>query len=67
VSAVYTSAHISLAMLEVLVHLDRVEIPEDYVLMGIDLHRTPIKDASLENAGEIRRQGCTQFCASILW
>jgi len=29
-SAVYTSQFVSLAVLEVLVHLDKVEIPEDF-------------------------------------
>jgi len=55
VPAVYTAANVSLAALEVLVHLDRVEIPEDYVLMGIDLHETSIQHVAVENAAEISK------------
>jgi hypothetical protein len=52
-------------MLEVLVHLDREEKPEDYVLMGIDLRRTPIDDASFQNARQISKASVIQFCGSI--
>lgn len=34
VPAVYTSRSIALALLEVMVHLDRVEVPTDYVVMA---------------------------------
>jgi len=36
-AAVYTAENISLAVLEILVHLDKLDIPEDYVLMAIEL------------------------------
>jgi len=36
-AAVYTAEHISLAVLEALVHLDKQDIPEDYVVMAIEL------------------------------
>jgi RES domain-containing protein len=35
IPAVYTSQSISLAVLEVLVHLDKSEVPDDYVVMAI--------------------------------
>jgi RES domain-containing protein len=35
IPAVYTSQSIALALLEVLVHLDKIEVPPDYVVMAI--------------------------------
>lgn len=37
VPAVYTSQSIALALLEVLVHIDKSEVPRDYVVMAIQL------------------------------
>jgi len=36
-AAVYTAEHISLAVLEALVHLDKQDIPVDYVVMAMEL------------------------------
>lgn len=36
-ATLYTAEHASLAVVEVLVHLDRTELPEDYVLLEIDV------------------------------
>jgi len=38
-AAVYTSQNIALALLEVLVHIDKAEVPEDYVVMAIRFAR----------------------------
>ncbi len=37
ISALYTAEHASLAVVEVLVHLDRTELPVDYVLLEIQI------------------------------
>lgn len=37
IRAVYTSQSIALALLEVLVHVDKSEVPRDYVVMAIDI------------------------------
>ncbi|MGD0771893.1 MAG: RES domain-containing protein [Candidatus Solibacter sp.] len=42
IPAVYTAQSISLALLEILVHLEKSEIPEDYVAMGIELDRRQV-------------------------
>ena len=53
VAAVYTSAHVSLAVLEVLVHLDKSEIPDDYVLMGLQMDHREIPEADAAGAKEM--------------
>jgi RES domain-containing protein len=35
IPAVYTSQSIALALLEILVHIDKAEVPRDYVVMAI--------------------------------
>jgi len=35
IPAVYTSQSIALALLEILVHIDKLEVPSDYVVMAI--------------------------------
>jgi RES domain-containing protein len=37
ISALYTAEHASLTVIEVLVHLDRTEIPSDFVLLEINV------------------------------
>jgi RES domain-containing protein len=53
IPAVYASGSISLAALEVLVHLDKSEIPDDYVALGIEFERGQLRRLSLEAAGEL--------------
>ncbi len=53
VAAVYTAAHLSLAVLEVLVHLDRTEIPTDYVAMGLEIRVGEIPHITPEDARAI--------------
>jgi RES domain-containing protein len=36
IEAIYTSESIALALLEVLVHVDKSEVPEDYVVMALE-------------------------------
>ena len=50
ISAVYASQSISLALLEVLVHLDKTEVPQDYVVMAI---RLPSGSARGKKANEL--------------
>ena len=49
----------SLAALEVLVHIDRVEIPNDYVLMGLEVRDAAIPDA---DEAEARRVSLGKDC-----
>ncbi len=42
IAALYTTENASLAVLEVLVHLDKIEIPTDYVLLEISVPLTAI-------------------------
>ena len=37
----YTAQHLSLACVEILVHLDKSELPRDYVWSCVDLEETP--------------------------
>jgi RES domain-containing protein len=50
VPAVYAAESISLAALEVLVHVEKSEIPDDYVALGIEVHRRQIQSLSAEAA-----------------
>jgi len=36
IAAIYSAANIALAVLEVLVHVDKSEVPNDYVVMAIE-------------------------------
>lgn len=47
IPAIYTSESIALALLEVLVHVDKAEVPKDYVVMAI---RFPSRNM-LQNPG----------------
>ena len=70
VPAVYTSQHIALAVLEILVYIDKSEVPEDFVLMtvrfsGKNIHRwkgsdpIPFGSAVIDvNGGE----RCVEYC-----
>ena len=53
VAAIYTAENIGLAVLEVLVHLDKSEVPNDYVVMAIDF---PGRRAYRARAGESTRR-----------
>ena len=53
VSAVYAAEHASLALVEVLVHVDRSEVPGDYVLMGIRVPNKRFPESSPEAAKQI--------------
>ncbi|HVY93244.1 MAG TPA: RES domain-containing protein [Bryobacteraceae bacterium] len=48
--AVYTSEHASLAVLEVLVHIDKSELPRDYVLMAVEIENHEIPAGTAEAA-----------------
>jgi RES domain-containing protein len=53
IPAVYAAQSISLAALEVLVHLEKSEIPDDYVAMGIELGDQQVQSLSVEAAKRI--------------
>lgn len=42
----YTATHASLALLEMLVHIDRQDVPADYVLMTFELADSQVRTAS---------------------
>lgn len=50
--AVYASAHVSLAALELLVRLNRWELLEPYVLMELEFPRSLVRDISLQELPE---------------
>jgi RES domain-containing protein len=56
ISAVYTSQSIALALLEVLVHIDKAEVPIDYVVMAIRFagqSASRLRGARLAGAGQL--------------
>jgi RES domain-containing protein len=53
VPAVYAAESISLASLEVLVHLDKSEIPGDYVALRIEVGRGQVQSLSMEAAQRV--------------
>jgi RES domain-containing protein len=55
VPAVYASGSISLAALEVLVHLAKSEIPDDYVALGIEVDRGQVQSLSIEATERLER------------
>jgi RES domain-containing protein len=55
VPAVYASESISLAALEVLVHLEKSEIPDDYVALGIEVGRGQVQSLSMEATMRVER------------
>jgi RES domain-containing protein len=60
IAALYTAENPSLAVLEVLVHLDKTEIPADYVLLEIsapDPLIVPISDSSSTHLDKLYREG----------
>jgi RES domain-containing protein len=54
VSAVYSSENIALALLEVFVHLDRSEVPKDYVVMAIEFHGQSVFRPALDVVPALR-------------
>lgn len=48
----YTSEHASLAVLEVLVHIDKSELPNDYVLMAIEISNQEIPEGTADKTRE---------------
>jgi RES domain-containing protein len=57
IPAVYSSQSIALALLEVLVHLDKSEVPEDYIVMAIRFPSQTVsrpRSANLSHAGQLK-------------
>ncbi|MEP7364631.1 MAG: RES family NAD+ phosphorylase [Acidobacteriota bacterium] len=61
IAAVYASQSISLALLEVLVHLDKREVPGDYVVMAIQIDRALVARHSTLSTLEIRHMKTRAF------
>ncbi len=57
IPAVYTSQSIALALLEVLVHLDKVEVPIDYVVMAIHFAGQSVSRPRPAAAGKFQPAG----------
>jgi RES domain-containing protein len=71
ISALYTAEHASLTVVEVLVHLDRTEIPMDFVLLEIsvaDEHilTLPIAETSEEFLTKVYQTGAEALPPNIV-
>ena len=64
VAAIYTAENVALAVLEVLVHLDYVEVPIDYVVMAIRFAATRAYCAKSNEFQEVVRHGASTFSES---
>ena len=61
VPAVYASQNISLALLEILVHMDRTQLPLDYVVMAIRFDDALIHSRSTEPSRPVHTMPVAQF------
>jgi RES domain-containing protein len=66
IAAVYSSENIALAVLEVLVHVDKSEMPNDYVVMAIRCSGKRIYRVKNVEFPELRRLTPSGFRASYL-
>jgi RES domain-containing protein len=62
----YTAQHLSLACIEVLVHLDKGQLPRDYVWSKIALPETPdlLRFENLREIASCQRSGGEWVCAN---
>ena len=60
IPAVYAAQSISLAALEVLVHLEKSEIPDDYVAMGIEFGDKQVQTLSVQAARRLEGLASSQ-------
>jgi RES domain-containing protein len=70
VSAIYTSQSIALAVLEVLAHLDRPEVPDDYVVMAIQIVSRQVyrpRNVDPADLAAIGRIPASQFRESLFY
>jgi len=65
IPAVYTSQSIALALLEILVHIDKFEVPNDYVVMAIRLNGRRVARPSGTDFTNIRQLTIAQFKGSF--
>jgi RES domain-containing protein len=65
IPAVYASESISLAALEVLVHLEKSEIPDDYVALGIEVGRGQLRSLSMDAARRVEGLASGQRSAEM--
>jgi RES domain-containing protein len=65
IPAVYTSQSIALAVLEILVHIDKSELPADYVVMGIQFPGGRVSRQRGENLVGVNRLPIDRFRAAL--
>ncbi len=65
IPAVYTSQSIALALLEILVHLDKSEVPTDYVAMAIRFSGRKMSRQSSANLSGVNQFVPAQYKASF--
>jgi RES domain-containing protein len=61
IPAVYASENIALAVLEILVHVDKVEVPEDYVVMAIRLDGRRVSRTSPRQLAFVNHHSISQY------
>ncbi len=65
VPAIYTSQSIALAVLEILVHVDKSELPADFVVMAIQFTGTRVSRPRSENLVGVNRLPIDRFKAAF--
>jgi RES domain-containing protein len=65
IPAVYTSQSIALALLEVLVHIEKVEMPADYVIMAIRFSGREVSRSPVANLIGANHFATARFAASF--
>lgn len=64
IPAIYSSQNIALALLEVLVHIDKSEVPKDYVVMAIQFRGHAVYRPRKANVSDIGHLTAAQFRGS---
>lgn len=65
IPAIYTSQSIALALLEILVHIDKTEVPNDYVVMAIRFNGRNVVRRSGPDLANIKQLAIPQFVDSF--
>ncbi len=65
IQAIYTSQSIALALLEILVHIDKSEVPNDYVVMAIRFNGRDVARRSGPDLANIKQLAIPQFIDSF--
>ena len=65
IPAIYTSQSIALALLEILVHIDKTEVPGDYVVMAIRFNGRSVARRAGPDSANIKQLTIPQFIDSF--